>query len=188
MYRVRTAITNFGGGPFLSTMFFDTTGGTAQQAANAVRAYWLNFLTHLTTGVVVTVEPAVYTLDPATGQATAVDNTTTATVTGTSSGDPLPSTTQLLQRWNTGIFLSGRLVRGRTFIPTLTELVNTNTRPTAAILTAADTAGGNLIADANSVFVVWHRPTPAAPSSGSMVVVNGASSWTEWAVLRSRRD
>lgn len=188
LYRVRTGIVGFGGGPFLSTNFFDAAAGTATQAADAVRAFWAGLASLMTTGVLVQVEPEVAQLDTATGALTAILPVTEAVVTGTSSGDPLPAAAQALVRWGTGTFLNGRQLKGRTFIPTLTELANTNTRVNAAALSTIATQAQNLMTAANTDLVVWHRPTVALPSSGSFGLVTTHSTWDDWAVLRSRRD
>lgn len=188
MYRVRTSMSGLQGAPYLSTMFFDSSGGTAQNAADAVRAYWAAIFPSLSNGLTATLEPDVYTMDPANGDALSTTTTTTTAVVGGSSFDKLPFESQALTRWTTGVFLSSRQVRGRTFIPGCTESLNTNGVVDPGFVGTVTTASGNLIANGTSVFVIWHRPTPASPSSGSMVVVNGGTCWNQWAVLRSRRD
>lgn len=188
MYRVRTAITGYGSYPALSTMFFNESGGTAQQAADAVRAYWAGFASSIGNGVSLQVEAEVALIDSADGSLTGSAPVTTTVVNGSSAGEPLPFATQALQRWITGVVLDGRFVRGRTFIPALTELLSTAGAPTTAILTTMATQAQNLIADANSVLVVWHRPSDPTLADGAAVVVAGHSEWAKWAVLRSRRD
>jgi len=188
MYRVRTAITGGVGGPYVSTMFFDSTTGTAQQAATAVKNWWNALAGQINNTLTFQVEPLVYTLNPANGAPLLATSVTTTPDVGGTSFEILPHATQGLVQWQTGIFLGTHQVRGRTFIPGCTENNNSVGRPLAAFVTIVNNAAAALIATANADLVTWHRPTPAAPSGGSMVQVQSGTMASEWAVLRSRRD
>lgn len=183
MYRVRTQITGGLGGPYLSTMYFSVIGGlTAANANAAVGAFWGTMKAVMSTSMTATTEGEVAELDVATGQVTGALPVTSIANTGTASGDTLPPAVQGLIRWRTGTFFNGREVRGRTFIPGPGEALNTNGVPTSVWLSAANTAAANLIADPNSDFQIYTRK-----NHNSEAVITGAG-WTQWAVLRSRRD
>ena len=183
IYRVRTAITGGPGGDGLSTMWFDATGGlTAQNAANAVRTFWSSMANRTSNNLTYTVEPAVYTVDDATGLATGVTSTTTTAVPGTDANDEESWATQGLLEMRTGHFIGGREVRGRIFIPGPTSVSGSGGNPVAAYQTQLSAAGAALIADANSIWLAYSR------KNATSVSVTVANSWTKWAVLRSRRD
>lgn len=183
MYRVRTAITGGTGGPSLSTMYFSVIGGlTAQHAVAATGAFWTALRSGIRTGVVMTTEAEVATVDIATGLVTGLVPTTPVVVNGSSSAVALPWATQGLVRWRTGTFVGGREVRGRTFIPGMTTDNNAAGEPFSSWIGQANVAAAALIADANSDFMIYSRKNfDAVPA------ITGTH-WAEWAVLRSRRQ
>jgi hypothetical protein len=92
--------------------------------------------------------------------------------------------TQGLIRWRTGVFIAGRELRGRTFIPGATESRSANGRPDSTYITTAETAAQDLLDNAALgaalvVYSVTHR---------QVELVQSRSVWGQWAVLRSRRD
>jgi len=182
LYRVRTAITGGPGGAELSTMFFDASTGTAQNAADAVRAFWNDCKNFILPAYTFAVESAVYTIDSTTGLATAATGTSTASVTGADASDALPPATQGLVRWGTGVFVSGRELKGKTFIPGASEAYNTTGSPTAAYLTGINTAATNLSSAGPITFGVYSRAHHTFHEATS------GSTWTKWAILRSRRS
>ena len=182
MYRVRTEFTGMQGAPWLSTMYFNDTGGTPQQAVTAVGAFWGAVDLHIDNEVDWTTLTDVETVAADSGQVVDITSTTPVTGTGASSSEALPFATQALVRWRTGDFINGREIRGRTFIPGVTELFNDNGRPIAALVSTINTAAATLIGDANSLLDVWSRQNGLARA-----VVTG-SAWSEFAILRSRRD
>lgn len=188
MYRVRTSLTGVQGSPWLSTMYFDVAGGTAQDAADAVGVFWTAMDNSMVSAVQWATEAEVAQVNASNGNLVMVHATTPASGTGASATEVLPIATQALIRWRTGSIVNGREVRGRTFIPGLVEANNDSGSPTSTLVTNYSAAAAALIADANSTLVVWHRPTTPGGSDGSKHDVVTGSMWTEFAVLRSRRD
>jgi hypothetical protein len=183
MYRVRVAWNGPAGAPFLSTHYFDLTGGTAQQAATAVGAFWGAVDALINNAYIWTTESDVATVNAATGQVTSATSTTPVIGSGASAATALPRASQALVRWTTGIYVGGRQIRGRTFIPGITESSNgTDGLFSPADVATVNAAGAALIADANSQLLVW------SPTLGQANIVTGASTWGDFAVLRSRRD
>jgi len=183
VYRVRTSITGGQGGPYLSTLYFNVVGGlTAANANAAVGAFWLAVKGRVATGITMSTEAEVATIDIATGQVTGITAVTPVVNVGTAAGDTCPPATQGLLRWRTGTYIGGREIRGRTFLPGVTETDNVNGVPSASYISTVNAAAAAMIADANSDFMVYSRKNfDAAPGlSGSV--------WSQWAVLRSRRD
>lgn len=183
MYRVTTTFTGplvNGGG--INRLYFDEAGGTAAQAHAAVTAFWqaVDELMHV--DLAFSVEGEVELVDE-TGAITGVENTDTVSGAGANTGDPLPPATQGLVRWRSGLYVGGRELRGRTFIPGISELMSgTNGRPSSGALTVMNVAAGNLIANGTSELRVFSRT-----KSASATVVAGQA-WNQWAQLRSRRD
>jgi hypothetical protein len=183
LYRVRTGITGPQGSPYLSTMYFDATGpSTAQGAADAVRAFWNSLILQIHTGTLIQVENTVTSIDDTDGSPTAVIAVTNNLVTATATGDPEAWATQGLLEWHTGIFVAGREVRGRNFIPAPTSNQSSGGAPAAAYLTALNAAASALIADGFSEFRIYSRKNATSKA------VTSRNAWTKWAVLRSRRD
>lgn len=187
MYRVRTVFDGMQGAPWLNTLYFDQGGGTAQQAVTAVGNFWGAVDALIDSEVNWRTEADVTDINPLTGQPTSVIQTTPVTGTGAAVGDALPVATQALVRWRTGFFSNGRERRGRTFVPALVEASGDNGKLLAASQTTIQTAAAALIADVNSILVVWSRPD-LPTLNGGFSAVTASSVWEQFAVLRSRRD
>lgn len=188
MYRVRTELSAPQGGPYLSTMFFNEATGTAQQAATAVITWWQAVDNLMANDYTWTVLPEVAVIQETSGLLTSIESVTGNTGVGIDGSDVLPPANQILVRWLSASVVNGRLLRGRTFVPGLTEAANTERKVSAAWITALDTANAALLATANADLVVWHRPSTPGGSDGELASVSAASVWTDFAVLRSRRD
>ena len=182
MWRVRTVFTGVQGSPWLSTMYFLEAGGSAQQAVTAVGTFWSAVDNRMATNVAWTTEPGVEAIDVTTGHPTSLTNTPPQSGAGSGSATQLPIEAQALIRWSTGVFTNGRQIRGRTFVPGLTENDNDLGAPNATVLGVLDTAAAALIADANSKLCVFSRVNHTSPE------ITSESSAPYWAVLRSRRD
>ena len=184
--RVRTVFVGVTGSPWLSTFYFLPAGenGTQTEADDAVAkvgAFWTDLRPQFSSLVTFATDPSVAYLSLA-GQQTGAFSTTPVTAIGQGSGDPLPYATQGLMRLFTPSFINGRQVRGRAFIPGGVESASTGAVPVAGYLTAVNTAGTALLGGAAPQLAVWSRKNAAASAVASV------STWSQWAVLRSRRD
>lgn len=172
------------GGSALSTFYFTETGGTSgDDAAAAVEAFVedikgvvANDWTASLTGVQAVIDDATGTLVGTVGIGGGF------TTGGDNSNEKSPLATQGLIQWGTGTVVSGRILRGRTFIPGVTDAVNDEGKPTSGYITDINAAAAALIADSSSVLRVWSR------EHGTSAVVTAGSCWNQFAVLRSRRD
>jgi hypothetical protein len=182
LFRVRTVFTGVQGSPWLSTMYFDNGAGTAQQAATAVGVFWGTIDNRMATSVLWSTEAEVVLIDDATGDPTAVVTTTPSSGAGSGAATMLPVVAQGLVRWRTGVFSGGREVRGRTFVPGLTENDNDLGVPNGSIIPVVDGAAAALVATANADLVIYSRTKSLSES------VTSGSMWTSWAELKSRRD
>lgn len=178
-YRVRTNLIGVAGSPWMSNHYFDAaTVGSANDAKGLVYNFWNAVDSYMANNVTWNIDQNVALFaNPET--LTGWEVVTAGTGQGLLSDAMLPIATQALVRWSTSAVYNNRRVRGRTFIPGLTVAANADgslTTPTAtAIATAADTMqdGGLVI-----------------PSrvQNAFIDVTGASVWSSFAVLRSRRD
>lgn len=182
MYRVRTTFSGVTGSPWLSTMFFDEAGGSAANAVTAVGAFWGAVDNLIDSSVSWTTLADVESVDATSGHVTAVTATTPQFGAGGGGTSGIPIVAQGLVRWRTGVYLNGREVRGRTFIPGLGTPSNSDGTLTPGSATTIGTASAALIADIASILVVWSRANLQAKT------VTASSVWTQFAVLRSRRD
>ena len=80
------------------------------------------------------------------------------------------------------IKVSGRILRGHTYIPGPTEGNNTDGKPSGAYKSAIAAAFTDFLAVPDTFPLVWSR------THGTVGPVLSGSCWDQWAVLRSRRD
>jgi hypothetical protein len=193
LYRVRTVITpGSGAAPMLATHYWTDNSLAPAVAAlemtARVRAFWNYMAGQVNAGNTFQVDGQVDTFDPATGSLTgSVGVTTPAVVNGTGSGDELPRQTQLLIRYNTGAIVNGRRLKGRTFVPLLTEAANSLGLPNISIVNVGNAAAILLGTTITSVVSqsVWHRPNLSG--AGGSAPVTSRSVSNQWASQRSRR-
>lgn len=144
----------------------------------------------LHTGVTVTADQEVRTIDTATGQLQQISVLGTwDPVVGTATDDPLPDVAMGLLRFQTGGIVNGHRVRGRTFIPGLTEASSTAGQVDPAALSDLTDAAVQLAAAGQ--MVVWSRPLKDSGGStlrpGSAHPITASGAWGEFAVQRGRR-
>lgn len=161
-------------------MFFGDSE-TAQDCADKVGELWTFLEGFMVTDCAWYVDTFVPTVNPTTGEITSAETVTGPTGQGTSASEILPPSQQMLLRWGTGYYVSGRELRGRTFVPALTinvadegQVLSTAWTSTSSYLTTWLAAGPPLL--------IWSR------AHGVSMVANTASVWQQFAVLRSRRD
>jgi len=188
LYRVRVNFSGGSGTPWLATHYFLGSAGSAQQAATAVGVFWGAVDALINSGHDWATELDVTTIESSTGALTAVTATTQQTGTGALATERLPQATQGLLQWRTGGILGGKELRGRTFIPGLTEASNDSGDVVAATVTAVQAAASTLIGTANADLVIWKRPNPSGAGNGGYSSALVGSMWSKFAVLRSRRD
>jgi hypothetical protein len=182
MWKVTQVATGVAGSPYYLTGYFDGYGGTAQNAADAWRAMLSGGVSTYTAPLIFQPIIEVQQVDPTNGNLIATSIVSVLGQTFTGAGDPLPPATSLLLRWRTGAYVGGREIRGRTNIPRQAETDSTLGVPTTTLLATWQARQTALLATANAKHVVW------SPKNGVWAQTVGASPWSQWAVLRSRRD
>lgn len=194
-FRARATLTVSGVQCLVTTYWDDVAivGGAAlaTEALARVRACFNSLAGLIVAGSTIAFDTSVVQLNPTTGQATAAfTGAAPAAVTFTGSGDPLPFQTQALVRYGTGVFVRGRRLIGRTFVPGLLESSSTSgIGPSSALQTSLNTAfgllGTTVVSNINQI--VWSRPNPAVPGSGQSEPVTSRSASATWAVQTGRR-
>lgn len=184
--QVRTEFTGVQGTPYLNTLYFDAAGGTPQQAVDAVGTYWGDVDAQMTNEISWATDSEVEEINEATGTIVDIHGTTPASGGGALTDDILPPSSQALVAWTTSTFIGGRRLRGRSFIPGVTEANSVDGILASVAFIAFSNAADALVADTSSTLVVWHRPVSGA--GGQFGAVTSASQRQQFAVLRSRRD
>lgn len=180
IYRITTEMTGMPGGPYYNQTYWDDPSLiNAQSAVASLQEFWDGMDSAISSQLTITVPGEVDVVESTTGQTVASEAVTGFTLPGGNANEALPLTTQLLLRLRTGVFVGGREIRGRMFIPGCTEENNTGGRPSAALVTLANNAASSLV---NGIMAVY------SPTRRVYEDVTSATAWNEWAVLRSRRD
>jgi hypothetical protein len=182
VWRVRAQWTGGIGGPYLTTTYFDDIAGTAPNANAALGAFLVAVRSLVSTTISMATLSQVDQVDATTGHVTSSVGVTPVSTTGTGAGDVLPPASQGLCQLFTGVYLNGRQVRGRLFLPGMLESNSTLGVPTAGSITTVNGALAAFIADANSVWGVYSR------RNHDFNTISSAIQWTTWAQLRSRRS
>lgn len=185
MLRIKVTWNAPQGAPYYTTFYFGgDTAGEADAAAAAVADFLGVVDGNIATTYSWTIDTEAEFVDPVTGNITGVETVAGPTGTGGGSGDPLPFTSQALVRWRTGQFVNGREIRGRTFFPGFVETSSTGGGVTASLIPGMNTAATNFVtASSGGGGLVVYSPT-----HGLAAQVTVASTWNQFAVLRSRRD
>lgn len=186
MLRVTTQWTGLQGMPGYTTLHFsgpDDQAG-ADFAASLTEAIWAGLDAQIWSGITSLVLPNVEAIDPVTGATTGSFGVTTTPDTKAASGDPQPVATQGLVQLRTGLYVAGREIRGRVFIPGSVDNADLAGSPNPSYTGALAAVFNTAIADGQAggtPLVVW------SPTRGQAADVTTATAWNQWAVLRSRR-
>lgn len=182
MLRVRVGYSGIGGTPYLTTYYFGGSGSTmATACGSAVAAHHTALKALQDSGITYRLDPQVVEMDESTGSATASYSITAATAAGALSVESLPFASQGLVRLRTGDYANGREIRGRHFIPGLTENANNDGAVVSTTVTSINAIYASLIGDGATDWVVWSR------FNGSVNSVTTADMWEQFATLRTRR-
>ena len=186
MLRTTTLWTGQSGMPGYTTLHF--LGTEDQAAADGVaaltEAIWEGLSAVIWSGVTAAVLPNVDVIDPVTGQTTGSFGVTTTPNAMGASGDQQPVAVQGLVQLRTGVYVSGREIRGRVFIPGSVDTADLAGAPNPVYSTSLGNVFSTAITDSAALgnpLAIW------SPTRGQAEPVASAAGWTQWAVLRSRR-
>lgn len=187
--RWRAVWTGVGGAPYYTNVY---TAGSAfsEVELDGWEQFFTDIRDHIVGGVTVTVEGTVAIIDKTTGDITGTESVgADRLVTGNAGAGPLPPSNQALVRWETGEYVSGRELQGRTNIGGLSVAANSGGLVHADVRTALGAAadqllglGGSFTDGFNGSMCIWSR------THGQAAYITTHSEPSKFAVLRSRRD
>ena len=159
---------------------------TATPFRSAVIAFVDHIRTIMPAAISFTVPNQLDVLEDSTGELTGIETEGTEYVApGTASGNfSAPSGACIV--WITNAFVSGRRVRGRTFVVPLAGLLY-QSDGTIEPGTLAALRGWAVDLFTACDLAIWHRPTTSGGSDGAAFEVTGSSVRDRAAVLTSRR-
>jgi len=182
IWRVRTVLSSSYSGDDLTTFYFESTGFSSTSAGNAVEAFWTDMQPAYSTHTTAVIEPDIYEIDVTSGSILSVAPYGGGfSQAGSDSSDVLPLDAQGLITWTTGEWVSGRALKGRTFLPYATTGANDAGKPSATYQGHLATAAGSLMSSAGSHFVIWSR------THHVIYPVTDGIPWNQWASLGKRR-
>lgn len=194
IFRLKTILTGFAGGPGVTTMYFRDVN----TAVSSVNQFWLSAGLLIPVAVNIKVDNLGDVIEDSTGDL--VDNWLADPVAGFAGGTAgayaAPAGGAIT--WETGTIRNSHRLRGRTFVvPLVATAYEANGSLTADAITSLTSAAAGLLATQNTSFCIWHRPfagaaatatKPArAPYIGSNSLVTGGIVRDRVAVLRSRQ-
>lgn len=191
MFRFRVLWTGGMTGPGVSTFYFDDdlTSGNVTAARSALNTFWTSVSLYQSTAATYSYAAEAEEIDISTGHVVSSLPIGSGSSPGSATGDLLPPATQGLIRWRTGVYITSggaspraKEVRGRTFVPAITEGNSTSGVPSTTMIGAFNSAAAALIADASTHLCVYSRANAATAT------VTSGSAWNQFATLRSRRD
>lgn len=159
--RIRVGWSGFAGSPGIST-FYANTGPTL---VPLLRTFFEAFPTDFPNTVRISVPTSGDTLESTTGALLGVWSGGTGGVTAGQSTANYSAVTGALLQWGTATILSGRRLKGHTFlVPFRGDAYDTSGRVADNIKANIDTNAAALVASAAGNMLVWQRPRVARPS------------------------
>lgn len=157
-------------------------GSDAQDSVDTVQAFFTALRDVMSNQISVHVSGSVEILDPSSGEPTGIDSVTSRVVSPTADSNALPWQTQGLILWNTGTWIGGRQVRGRTFVPAAVENNNSSGgQPDATYLSTLATAAAVISSATTCTPGIFSRKHP------NMYPIVSHTVEDHWAVMRTRR-
>lgn len=179
-HRVTTLMTGTAGGPWVNQLWIaDELSPTAQDAVDAVTAFWQSLSGRIASGVTITQEPEVPLFSTPDTPVSVGSATVTETLTA-GGANPLPPATQGLIRLRTATFNGTRRVLGKIYVPYLSEEFNVGAGTLESTTAALFTTSTNTLRNAGLVV--------ASRALNTFAPVIQGDAWNQFAVLRSRRD
>jgi hypothetical protein len=183
--RVRTVLTGVAGSPWYSNLYCAGSTSDASLEIDAIGEFWDAVSAVMHTSVTWRVEGIVANVNDATGSIVSTSSNSDYTGAGLDTGDLLPIATQGLLQMRTGIYVGGREIRGRLFVPGAVEDSSTAGKPGTVFRDTVQAAFDDKLSTSgqlNGELVIY------SPTYGTSEQVTNASVWSDWAVLRSRRN
>lgn len=180
--RIRVVWTGVAGTPAYTNLYFNNSGPSPQALATEVRAALALLAPVVTAAATATIEEDVALIDSVTGEIQGVAVIDTSPVSMSAAGEMLPRATNGLVHLLTNAYVGGRQLRGRVFIPYPVEAANDGGQTATTYRASIGNALNPLRVNTLGAWVVWSRKT------GAIAPIETLPVWSQFAVLRSRRD
>jgi hypothetical protein len=178
--RVRVAWTGWPGGPAVSTFYTAAPPTSAQ--LTALRTFYTSMAVCLPNSIVTQIENTGQQIDVATGKAVDVWTGPTQTAVPGTSAVAYAAPTGLYIRWNTGVFNSGHLLRGKTyFVPIVVDKYDAAGTIVDSFVSTSQTAVNTFITSMAGGLAVYSKRYAMSTTATSGTVIDKA------VVLTSRR-
>lgn len=180
--------TGFAGAPGYTNLYAHHNGVSAQEVANQfaddIHDFWNTVNGYVPAVVDITVGPSWQSIDIESGDVLdeGTVETPPASVAGNLAGG-FAGNVGLALNWQTGTFIKGRRLKGRTYLVPLGGIFEGDGTPSASSIAAIGDAATALL-EGSSNMAVWHRPKAGA--GGSWAQITGVTITDRAAVLRSR--
>lgn len=198
--RHRVAWTGFAGAPGISTFYF----AAGYPVNTALRAFFQGLVNYLPTGCTTQVEPTGDEMDSSTGALIGAWADTAVSPSVGLDSNAYSAVSGALLRWQTATYLSGRRLRGHTYlVPLGGDQYDTSGTLTSGFVTTVGGLMTTLLTATGGSMYVWQRPRLAASAytdrrgvvhpaitsrgGGYAPVITGAVR-SEVTELRTRRD
>jgi hypothetical protein len=181
--RAEVTWTGLQGAPYFTALNFIATGQTGADAVGVAVSDFLGSIDNsLSSSLSYSLSSEVTQYNDTTGEPVAVFAIDPFTGTCGDATEVLPPVDQGLARLLTGSYVGGRQIRGRIFIPGLTQASNDGGRLISTWRTAISDAIALMVDQPDASLAVW------SPTHGTTTAVQAVSVWENFASLRSRRD
>jgi len=148
----------------------------------ALRAFLTSYAAWMDTSYRADIDPEYRVLNTVTGGLEEVGTIASpgASIVGTVNSEPVADIAQILVQWRTQTIVSGRFLRGRTFLPGFAQDFAALGNPTASACNSIAASAMTLLATGDGP-AVWSR------RHGVATLALSATVWTEFAAQRNRR-
>lgn len=174
-------LTGVAGAPYYSSLFWDLSYSAAEVVEHTAEL-WEILDNYIVNEIAWEVSGVVQAIDDVTGAVLAAGVTDAETGNGEATQEMLPLSTQMLIKWRTGIYVGGREIRGRTFVPGLADFVNAEGAVDETVHDALADDLATWLGGLSAPPLIWSR------TNGDSQPIAAAEVWDQFAVLRSRRD
>ena len=179
--RTQTVLTGVEGAPWYSTLYWDLSYSAADMVEHTAEL-WEILDNRIVNEVAWEVSGIVEFIDDVTGTVLTAGVTDAVTGAGEAAGEMLPAATQVLIKWRTGVYVAGREIRGRLFVPGLDQFMNNEGSVEAVAAGDLSDELATWLGGLTATPLIWSR------THGDSASVTAAEVWDQFAVLRSRRD
>jgi hypothetical protein len=156
-----------------------------------IRDFWLALKPKIGGTAAWTVQGAIDLILDSDGSLVGSLSATSRSDVGLDGGSPLPAQTQGLVAWSTATIVDSHRLRGHTYVPAPSTSSIASGAPTAAYITAMNSAATAALVTGTFNLLIWHRPKFDSAGTliraGSSGLATGGAGKGSWSVLRSRR-